>query len=272
MVGILSRPTNLKEHIHQEKLSLESLKINIKSCRWDHINSSPLDENGCHFAYDTFKRILIDKKFLISIQISVTFVSMGPIDDQAALVQVIARVNNKNWGFNSSPSRHNGRCFADDIFRCIFVNDVFCILIRISLKFVPKDLIDNKPAFVQIMTWRRIGHYRNQCWTNSLTHICGTRGRWVKAPLLYRVMHVIIWHHFKRKHYNDVMMSAMASQNHQPHDCLLNCLFRLRSKETAKLSVTGICAWNSPVIGEFPAQKASNAENVSIWWRHHALR
>ena len=26
---------------------------------------------------------------------------------------------------------------------------------------------------------------------------------------------------------------------------------------------------NSPGTGEFPAQMASNAENVSIWWRHH---
>ena len=37
-----------------------------------------------------------------------------------------------------------------------------------------------------------------------------------------------------------------------------------------KLRVTGLCAGNSPVTGEFPAQSASNAENVSIWWRHHA--
>ena len=36
-----------------------------------------------------------------------------------------------------------------------------------------------------------------------------------------------------------------------------------------KLRVTGPCAGNSPVTGEFPAQKASNAENVSIWWRQH---
>ena len=57
--------------------------------------------------------------------------------------------------------------------------------------------------------------------------------------------------------------------NHQPHDCLLNRLFRRRSKRTSKLCVTGLCAWNSPVTGEFPAQMASNAENVSIWWRHH---
>ena len=43
--------------------------------------------------------------------------------------------------------------------------------------------------------------------------------------------------------------------NHQPHDCLLNRLFRRRSKNTSKLGVTGFCAGNSPVTGEFPAQR-----------------
>ena len=57
--------------------------------------------------------------------------------------------------------------------------------------------------------------------------------------------------------------------NHQPHDCLLNRLFRPRSKKTSKLRVTGLCAGNSPGTGEFPAQMTNNAENVSIWWRHH---
>ena len=57
--------------------------------------------------------------------------------------------------------------------------------------------------------------------------------------------------------------------NHQPHNCLLNCSFRRRSQKTSKLRVTGLCGGNSPVTGEFPAQIASNAENVSMWWRHH---
>ena len=57
--------------------------------------------------------------------------------------------------------------------------------------------------------------------------------------------------------------------NHQPHDCLLNCLFGHRSKKTSKLRVIGFCAGNSPETGELSAQMASNAENVSIWWRHH---
>ena len=59
--------------------------------------------------------------------------------------------------------------------------------------------------------------------------------------------------------------------HHLPHDCLLNRLFRCRSKEISKLRVTGLFAGNSPVTGEFPAQMASNAENVSIWCRHHAF-
>ena len=50
---------------------------------------------------------------------------------------------------------------------------------------------------------------------------------------------------------------------------LLNRLFRRRSKKTSKLRVTGLCEENSPVTGEFPAQRASNAQNVSIWWRHY---
>ena len=58
--------------------------------------------------------------------------------------------------------------------------------------------------------------------------------------------------------------------NHQPHDCLLNRLFRHRSKKTSKLRVIGLCVGNSPGTDEFPAQMASNAENVSISWRHHA--
>ena len=57
--------------------------------------------------------------------------------------------------------------------------------------------------------------------------------------------------------------------NHQPHDCLLNRSFGRRSKNISQLCVTGLCVGNSPVTSGFSAQIASNAENVSIWWRHH---
>ena len=61
----------------------------------------------------------------------------------------------------------------------------------------------------------------------------------------------------------------MGVPNHQPNDCLLDHLFGGRSKKTLNLRFTGLCVENSPVTGEFPAQMASNAENVSIWWRRH---
>ena len=57
--------------------------------------------------------------------------------------------------------------------------------------------------------------------------------------------------------------------NHQPRDSSLSHLYRRGSKKTSRLCVIGLCTGNSPVTGEYHAQMASNAENVSIWLRHH---
>ena len=57
--------------------------------------------------------------------------------------------------------------------------------------------------------------------------------------------------------------------NHQHHDCLLIRLLWHRSKKTSKLRVMGHCERKLPGTDKFPAQRASSAENVSIWWRHH---
>ena len=78
---------------------------------------------------------------------------------------------------------------------------------------------------------------------------------------IHRVNFALLWRHNGRD----------GVSNHQAHDCLLNHSFRSRSTKTSKLRVTGLCAGNSPATGEFPAQMASNAENVSIWWRHHGI-
>ena len=69
----------------------------------------------------------------------------------------ITSYGSQSW-FSSCPPGQNGHHFADDIFRCIFVNEKFCIFIKISLKFVPKGPIDNNPALVQIMAWHQIGN------------------------------------------------------------------------------------------------------------------
>ena len=56
--------------------------------------------------------------------------------------------------------------------------------------------------------------------------------------------------------------------NHWCLDCLLKRLFRRRSKKPSKLHVTGLCEGNSLVTGEFPTQRSSNVEHVSIWCQH----
>ena len=58
------------------------------------------------------------------------------------------------------------------------------------------------------------------------------------------------WHHNGRD----------SDSNHQLHSCLLNRLFRRRSRKTSEGIRTG----------EFPTQEVSNMENISIWWRHHS--
>ena len=57
-----------------------------------------------------------------------------------------------------SPPGQNGWHFTGNIFRCIFMNEKFCILIPNSLKFVPKCPIDNMSALVQVMAWHQIGN------------------------------------------------------------------------------------------------------------------
>ena len=70
-------------------------------------------------------------------------------------------------------------------------------------------------------------------------------------------------------HHNDVIMSSMATLI-TSLTIVSSIIYSMhRSKNISKLHVTGLCEGNSPVTSEFPAQRASNAENVSIWWRHH---
>ena len=89
-------------------------------------------------------------------------------------------------------------------------------------------------------------------------------GRNALHYMIYQRTCVLLWATLQWRHNEHDGVS-----NHQPQDCSLNYLFRRKSKKTSKLRVTGLCTGNSPVTGEFPAQRDSNAENVSIWLRHH---
>ena len=95
-------------------------------------------------------------------------------------------------------------------------------------------------------------------WGRGMGHASGS---WASYEVSVASWSALRWRH------ND----HAGVSNHQPHGCLLNRLFRRKSKKTSKLRITGLCVGNSPGTGEFPAQMASYAENVSIWWRHHGL-
>ena len=89
------------------------------------------------------------------------------------------------------------------------------------------------------------------------------------ASLLLMLWFLVLPGNQQLCHYNDVIMCAITSQITSLAIVYSTVYSRPRSKKTSKLRVTGLCEGNSPVTGEFPAQRASNAENVSIWWRHH---
>ena len=91
---------------------------------------------------------------------------------------------------NTLRPRKNGRHLPDDIFKCIFLNENVWILLKISLKFVPKVPINNIPALVLIMAWRRPGDkpLSEAILVSSLTHICVTRPQWVNMSLTFNKM------------------------------------------------------------------------------------
>ena len=73
--------------------------------------------------------------------------------------------------------------FADDIFKCIFLNENVYISIETSLKFVPRVPINNIPALVRIMAWHRLGDEQlsEPMMDSLLTHISVPRPQWVNV-------------------------------------------------------------------------------------------
>ena len=92
------------------------------------------------------------------------------------------------WFITLRPRQH-GRRFADDVFKCIFLDENVWISLKISLKFVPKVPINNIPALVQIMAWRRLGDkpLSEPMMDSFPTHICLTRPRYFKYTCISHV-------------------------------------------------------------------------------------
>ena len=101
--------------------------------------------------------------------------------------------------------------------------------------------------------------WRNKRQVNIWTNVGLVYWRTKPQQVIFQITCTLQWRHNWLNNVSD----------DQHHDCLLKRLFRHRTKKTSKLRVTGLCTGNSPQTGEFPEQRTSNAENVSIWWRHH---
>ena len=115
--------------------------------------------------------------------------------------------------FISLRPRQNGRLFADDTFKRIFLNENIRISTKCSLKFVPKGLIINIPALVLIMAWRRPGDkpLSEPMLVRSLTHICVTRPQWVNWYGLTST-HCGLWRHSMGQHFRSKWLAAWQHQ------------------------------------------------------------
>ena len=98
------------------------------------------------------------------------------------ILNTLIRITRGQW-VNTLRPRQNGRHFADGIFKCISLNENVWISIKISFNFVPKGPINNIPALVQIMAWRRSGDkpLSEPMMVSLPTHICVTRPQWVNT-------------------------------------------------------------------------------------------
>ena len=136
-------------------------------------------QNGRHFADDILKFIFFSENVWIALKISLRFVPNGPINNIPALVQIMAWrgpgnkplseammvgltthicVTRPQWVNNPLRPWQNRCHFADDVFKCNFMNENVWIPIKISLKFVPEGPINSISALVLIMAWHRTGN------------------------------------------------------------------------------------------------------------------
>ena len=117
--------------------------------------------------------------------------------------------------FNTLRPRQNGRHFADDTFKRIFLNENITISIKISLKYVPKGPINNDSALVQIVAWPAPSHYLNQWW-------------------------LVYWRMYASLGLNELRAQLTFNINKEMHwqlDCLLHNFFRLATKKNQSFAL-----------------------------------
>ena len=155
---------------------------------------------------------------------------------------------------NTLRPRRNRRHFSDDIFKCILLNENVLISIKISLEFIPKGPINNIPALVQIMAWRRPGDksLSEPMMIISLTHICVTQPQWVNSLW----PSVATWRH---PIWSSLVQTMIMAFRHQP---IIWINTELSSVGPSKTNTA-----KSQIKIDYPDSKVHGANMGPIWGR-----
>ena len=118
------------------------------------------------------------------------------------------------------------------------------------------------------------GRDQSLYWTNNAVYHWFCKNVWDARDVTWWFLHTnsMASHKVNMWHYSDAIMSTMVSQitgNSMVYSTISSGAEQRKHQSSALI---GLCAGNSPVTGEIPAQTASNAENVSIWWCDHACK
>ena len=154
------------------------------------------------------------------------------------------------------------------------MNENVLIASKIPLYFITKGPINNIPAFVQIMAWRRPGNkpLSEPMMFILLTHICATQPNdkmtieqikcIPQAGTLYK------WSTLKMWSFNNVIMDLSVS-GLLCHStvCSAACSGWHQRKYQSSASLA-ICVGNPPVTNGFPSQRPTTAESFSMVWCH----
>ena len=135
--------------------------------------------------------------------------------------------------------------------KCILLNENVWIPIEISLKFVPKGSINNNPALLQIMAWRRLGDkpLSESMMVSSLTHICVTRPQWVKLncqfilPICYCLVVTFGIVHRARQHNCEIFPNDLTTEI----DVMYKQDFRRLKFRTISDIASDPWSWHPPV-------------------------
>ena len=140
------------------------LKSNIS---WRHVNLFPLRGKKCTMASVRMQFFQHngdelthrqDITILFSIRATIAWMNVGVYKIKGTgAIWKLALPGGGVMCFDTFKPRQDGRHFPGGIFKCFFMNEKFCILIKISLKCVPNGPIDNKWALVHVMACRRSG-------------------------------------------------------------------------------------------------------------------